>query len=464
MSIGYISFSKHGHSFSHQVTFLVIRYLYPVNFSRMSPLLLITAVVSLLAGAGMAWLVVNSRKTVSDKLLAAALAEKTMLEASYKITLAELQKALNEIATLNAQLHYKDEKLELQKQEVENIGNKFENQFKLLANNILEEKAQKFTEQQETNLKTILEPLRQNIQTFKQEFETRYTDETKERSSLQGQIKAMMELNKTLSDQANSLTQALRGQVKQQGNWGEMILESILEYCGLQKNIQYFVQQSSQNAEGKTIQPDVIVKYPDERAIVIDSKVSLVHYESFSNAANIEEQQQWSNLLVKSLKAHIDGLSGKSYHDVKHALDFVIMFVPLEAAYITAMQADTALWQYAYNKRILLISPTNLVAAMKLVSDMWQRDAINRDAHRIAEKAGKLYEKLVGFVDNFERVGQQLEKANSTWNDAYKQLSKGKGNIISKAEEIKGLKANTQKSLPQSLVDEAMAENGNDEE
>ncbi len=428
-------------------------------------LIIITAVIALLSGAGITWLVAGSKKAVADKLLVAALADKQKLEEERMSLQAELRETVARLSALSEQLRHKDEQLQLQKQETQNLGHTLETQFKVLANTILEEKAQKFTEQQEAGLKIILEPLKQNIQSFKQEFETRYNDETKERVSLREQIKYMMDLNKTLSEQANSLTQALRGQVKQQGNWGEMILETILEHCGLQKNLHYFIQQSSQNAEGKTIQPDVIVKYPDERMVVIDSKVSLVHYEQFSNAATAEEQQQWCNLLLKSLKAHVDGLSSKAYHDVKDALDFVIMFVPLEAAYITAMQADTSLWQYAYAKRILLISPTNLVAAMKLINDMWQRDAVNRDAHLIADKAGKLYDKLVGFVDNFERVGQQLEKAHAVWGDAYKQLSKGRGNIVMQAEHIKRLKANTKKELPSSLVDEAMIEDGiNNEE
>jgi len=422
--------------------------------------LFITAIISLCAGGGIAWAIANSRKAVAEKLLQSAIAEKQKQEAEQKILQAELRSTLADVAKLSEQIRHKDQLLATQKQEMNELGNKLEVQFKLLANSILEEKAQKFNEQHEAGLKNILEPLKQNLQTFKQEFETRYNDETKERSSLQGQIKAMMELNKNLSEQANSLTQALRGQVKQQGNWGEMILESILEHCGLQKNLQYFVQQSTVNDEGKTIQPDVIVKYPDERIIVIDSKVSLVHFENYSNATTPEEQQQWSNLLLKSLRSHIDGLSAKQYHDVKGALDFVIMFIPLEAAYITAMQADTSLWQYAYNKRILLISPTNLIAAMKLINDMWQRDAINREAHLIAERAGKLYDKLAGFVENFEKAGRQLDSARATFDDAYKQLSKGKNNIVLQAEGMKKLAVGSKKSLPQTLVDDALTEGG----
>lgn len=403
---------------------------------------------------------VQTASAVADKMLAGAFADKQQLQNTNAALQMQLQQSIAELAKLRAELLFKTEKLAEQQQQIEGIGAKFEAQFRVLAGTILEEKSRSFTEQQDVHLKNILEPLRQNIQNFKQEFETRYNDEVKERVSLREQIRLMIDLNRTLSDQANNLTNALRGQVKQQGNWGEMILESILEYAGLQKNVQYFVQQASQNADGRTIQPDVIVKYPDSRAIVIDAKVSLTAYERYCTANTTDEQQECTKAMLLSLKAHIDGLSVKAYHDVKDALDFVMMFVPVEPAYVIAMQADTNLWQYAYSKRILLLSPTNLITAMKLVSDMWQRDAVNRDAYKIADKAGKLYDKLVGFVENFERVGQQLDKAQAIYTDAYKQLSKGRGNLISQAEQMKAYKANTNKSLPVTLTEEALIEDG----
>jgi len=371
-----------------------------------------------------------------------------------------LVKHAMEITSLRSELDHKQEKLELQKREIENIGERFEAQFKVLANSILEDKAQRFSEQQENNLKAILEPLKDHIKTFKTDYEVKQNKESEERISLREQIKQMMELNKKLSDQANNLTQALRGNVKQQGNWGEMILEGILQYAGLQKGVQYFLQEQSRNGEGNIIQPDVIVRYPDSRAIVIDSKVSLVHYESFCKAETSDEQSICLHSMVRSIKNHIDGLRSKSYSDVSDALDFVMMFVPVEAAYITAMQGDASLWQYAYDRKILLISPTNLIAAMKLVSDMWQRDSINREAHLIADKAGKLYDKLVLFVEDFEKVGTQLNRAQDTWQEAFKKLSKGRGNVISQAEQMKSYQAKTGKALPAALVEEALIQDG----
>jgi DNA recombination protein RmuC len=272
-----------------------------------------------------------------------------------------------------------------------------------------------------------------------------------------------MTLNQTLSEQANNLTQAFRGSVKHQGNWGEMILESILEYTGMQKDIHYFVQHRTTNDEGDSIQPDVLVKYPDSRTIVIDSKVSLIHYENFYKSTEPVVQQQQLALLVRSIKAHIDGLSGKSYQDVTNSLDFVMMFIPVEAAYITAMQTDPALWQYAYKKRIILISPTNIITAMKLVNDMWQKDSIDRNAKAIAERAGKLYDKLASFVEEFERVGAHLERATTAFQDSKKKMTTGKGNLVSQAHHMKHMKINSKKTLPAAIIDEALLEDEEDE-
>ena len=352
------------------------------------------------------------------------------------------------------------ERLDTQKSDLEQIGQGFQKEFQLLAGTILDEKAKSFNDLQEKSLKTILDPLKINIREFKEEFESKLNHEAREKGSLSEQIKQMMSLNKNLSDQADNLTKALSNNVKQQGDWGEEILESILQYTGLQKDIQYFVQQSSKNDEGDTIRPDVIVKYPDGRALVIDSKVSLVHFTRYCAEETAEDQAFQLGLLLNSFKQHITGLSAKNYHDVTDALDLVMMFIPNEAAYISAMQADTSLWQFAYSKRVVLLSPTNLIPAMKLVADMWQKDAVNRNAMEIAEKAGKLYDKLAGFIDNFEKIGGQLDKAHETWHDARKQLYKGRGNVLSQAEQMKKLSIKTARQLPASLIDEALFEDG----
>lgn len=359
--------------------------------------------------------------------------------------LRESEGSLQRTREENRQIHIR---LQEQQQSLEQVGKKFESEFQVLAQRILDEKTKLFTQSQESNLGQLLNPLRDQLKTFKEEFESRYKHESNERISLREQIRHMLDLNQTLSAQAENLTRALTNNVKSQGDWGESILESILQYAGLQKDLHYFVQESSQNEAGDTIRPDVIIKYPDGRALVVDSKVSLLHYTRLIAADDEAERKTQEALLLQSFRQHADGLSRKNYQSVADALDFVLMFVPVESAYIQAMQADTTLWQFAYQKRVLLISPTNLVPAMKLVADLWQRDGISRHATAIAERAGKLYDKLVGFVDNFDRVGSQLEKATETWRDAQKQLVQGRGNLISQAEKMREMHIKTQKKLP----------------
>ncbi len=445
---------------------------------------ILLVLVGIAAGSVITWLLrklVFEKNYVSkqvletvEKQLNAILLEKGRLEERFQLlaeaeqqtksTLAQvtenLEKANNSLAKQQAMNESLQEKLDTQKQELEQIGLKFEKEFQLLAGKILEEKTTRFNQLQETSLRTILDPLKNNIKEFKEEFESKLNNEAKEKGSLSQQIKQMMELNQNLSTQADNLTKALSNNVKQQGDWGEEILESILQYTGLQKDMQYFVQESAKNEDGDTIRPDVIVKYPDGRSLVIDSKVSLLHYTRFCAAETPEEQELHKNQLLESIKKHIKGLDSRNYQSVTDALDLIMMFVPNESAYITAMQTDTGLWQYAYTKRVVLISPTNLVPAMKLVADMWQRDAINQNAVEIAEKAGKLYDKLAGFIDNFEKIGGQLDKAHETWQEAQKQLYKGRGNLLSQAEQMKKLQVKTSKQLSATLTEKALLEDG----
>ena len=365
---------------------------------------------------------------------------------------------------LRAELRYKDEQLQTQQQQLEQIGNKFENSFAVLAQNILEEKTKVFQSQQENSLNNLLNPLKENIKTFKEEFEARYKTESDDRISLREQIKHMMELNQTLSTQANNLTNALRGQVKQQGNWGEMILESILEYADLQKDLHYFVQHRTTGEEGNALLPDVVIKYPDGRSLVIDSKVSLLHYDQYTNSTDTAAQHDALGQLLNSVYKHIDVLSSKKYQDAVNALDFVMMFVPVEGAYITIMQADRQIWQYAYKKRVLLISPTNLIAAMKLVYDLWKREGINQNAQEVAEKAVKIYEKLAAFVEDFQRIGTHLQKAADVFHDAEKKLQTGKGNVISQASQMKQKLHHNKpiRNLPDEWVEQALSQDETD--
>ena len=403
----------------------------------------------------------NSTKTagITELLTTIRMAQNKALE-----EIVELKRILFAAEKMNHQyqveIRYKEEQLATQKQQLLNIGKQFEDQFKILAQNILEEKTVSFNSLQEKSLSDLLNPLKENIETFKSAFESKYKTESDDRISLREQIKQMLELNNTLSTQANNLTNALRGQVKQQGNWGEMILESILEYADLQKGIHYFVQQRLDGEEGNLLLPDIIVRYPDDRCMIIDSKVSLLHYEQYCSATEEAEQKVAQALLLQSVYRHIDGLSGKKYQDAAGALDFVLLFVPVEGAYITIMQTERQLWQYAYKKRVLLMSPTNLIAAMKLVYDLWKREGISQNAQEIAGKAVKIYEKLAAFVEDFEKVGAQLDKASGTFKDAQKKLHTGRGNVLSQAAQMKQKVHHSKpiRELPAHLVDLALSE------
>ncbi len=347
---------------------------------------------------------------------------------------------------------YLKEMLDKQKQEVEEIGQKFTSEFKVLANTILEDKSKRFTEMNQTNIEKLLKPLGDNISQFQRKVEEVYDRESKERFSLGKEVEKLVLLNQKISEEANNLTNALKGQVKQQGNWGEMILESILEKSGLSKGREYFVQESLKDEEGKRLQPDVIIAYPDNRKVIIDSKVSLVAYERYCSASNPEEQEKALAEHLRSVRSHVDILSSKSYQDLVGSLDFVMMFVPIEPAFILAMQSGFDIWSYAYNRRVLLISPTNLIAALKLIYDLWQREHQNRHALEIAERGGQLYDKFVGLAESLSSVGDNLAKTQKSFDGALGQLTTGKGNLVSQVQKLKELGAKAKKSIPNELL------------
>lgn len=440
-------------------------------------------IIALLVGFLVAWLIKNNQTEVKSlqeqlRLYSNDLSAKnTKLEDETKnvkelkdqlenarMELKEETRLKQELKNLNtdleARLKYKNEQLVTQKTELDDIGKKFESQFKVLAQNILNEKTEVFDKYQSKSLNDILKPLKDNIDTFKKEIGTRYDQENSERISLKEQIKIITDTNQLLAEQAMNLTNALRGQVKQQGNWGEMILESILEYSGLKKDLHYFVQERLTDIDGKVFLPDIIVKYPDGRSIIIDSKVSLLDYESYCTCDEVEEQEKCLQRLIHSINNHINSLSNKEYQQKIEALDFVMLFIPVEGAYITAMQNDMDIWRRAYIKKVLLISPTNLIPAMKLVYDLWKKDDINKDAQLIAGKAVRIYEKLAAFVEEFEKVGTHLEKAAASFSDAEKKLHTGRGNLISQASQLKQmLKHDTPtRELPAFITEQAEIE------
>jgi len=361
----------------------------------------------------------------------------------------------------NKQLRHQ---LDTQVEEVEKLHTQSKEQFENLANKIFEEKSTKFSQTTQTNLKLILDPFQEKIQELKSKVSESYDKESKERFSLGEKVKELAELNQQISQDAKNLTRALKGESKTQGNWGEMILESILEKSGLVKGREYFMEYQLTDQDhkalfsefsGKKMRPDAVVKYPDDRSVIIDSKVSLTAYTALIDEADPERIQEHLKLHLASMKTHIAQLSQKAYDDYGKSLDFVMMFVPNEAAYIAAMQHDSTLWNYAYDRRILLLSPNNLITSLKLIADLWKRDYQNRNAIEIADRGAKLYDKFVLFVENLEKVGKNIDAAQSSYSDAYKQLHSGRDNLVAQTQKMKLLGVKSKKELPATLIEQS---------
>ena len=369
----------------------------------------------------------------------------------------ELNHTYQKLATSDADNKFLQEKLETQKLEVEKLGNKFNLEFKNIANEILETKTARFTELNKINLNSILEPLGKNIAEFKSKVEEVYIKEAQERFSLGREVTKLAELNKIISDEARNLTKALKGEAKTQGRWGEMILESILERSGLVKNREYFMEHELMDSDGialrsdlenKKMRPDAVIKYPDNRNVIIDSKVSLNAFTRLIAAVDIDEQKLELSAHIAAIKSHIISLSAKGYDDYDKSLDFVMLFVPSEPAYIAALQGDPDLWNFAYDKRILLLSPTNLITSLKLIVDLWKREYQNQNALEIAERGAKLYDKFYAFVSNLKDVGGHLDKAQVKYGEAFKQLYTGNDNLVLQATKLKELGLKTKKNIP----------------
>jgi len=361
-----------------------------------------------------------------------------------------------ELKEKESDLKHLHERLQEHKKEVDELQQRFKTEFKNLANEILEEKTGKFTEQNKINLDTILKPLQEKIKDFEKKVEDTHKKDIADRASIQERIKHLIETSNQISDDARNLTKALKGESKTQGGWGELILENILERSGLVKDREYFVQQSFKDEAGNRYQPDVIVKYPGNRSVVIDSKVSLTAYEKYVSATDEAYREKALNEHLVSIKNHIRQLSEKNYQDLYQlkSLDFVMMFMPVEPAYLVAIQKEPDLWNFAYEKRILLISPTNLIAALKMIASMWLQEYQSQNVMEIARQSGALYDKFVGLIDDLQDIGNKLESTRKAYDNAMNKISTGKGNLISRAQKIKELGAKTKKEIPQELFDD----------
>jgi DNA recombination protein RmuC len=328
-------------------------------------------------------------------------------------------------------------------------------QFKNLANDILDDKTRRFTEQNALSLDALLKPLQTKLTEFKEQVSTSYANESRERFALKSEIERLSALNVKMSDETRSLTQALKGDSKVQGNWGELVLESILESSGLRKGEEYLVQDSHTQVDGSRLQPDIVVRLPEGRHLVVDSKVSITAYARHAESADADTAQIELNAHIQSLRQHIQGLSSKNYSSLYGvgSVDFVLMFIPIEPAFLLALKSAPNLYQEALAKNIVLVCPSTLMATLRTVAHLWRQDHQNKNALEIARQCGALYDKFVGFVDDMEKLGQRIDQAQTSYHDAFSKLKTGKGNLIRTAEKVRELGVKPSKTLPTSLLD-----------
>ena len=346
-------------------------------------------------------------------------------------------------------------KLNSQKIELEALNKKFTTEFENIANRLFEKSSEKINKQGSEQLDQILKPFKDRLTELKTQISNTYDKDTQQRIRLHEQVKQLFDLNQQISTDAKNLTNALKSNSKIQGDWGEEILENILQQSGLRKEFEYDVQSSFTDKDGKILRPDMIVHYPDNRDIIIDAKVSLTDYERYISAENKVDKETALKAHLHSIKQHIKELSEKNYQDLYQieTLDFVMMFVPIEGAYYIAIEEDRTLWQYAYEKKIVLINPTNLITALKMISNMWQQDYQNKNVMEIARQSGGLYDSFVLLLDDFSKMEKKMGETQELFVNVQKRISTGKGNLIGRVEKIKKLGAKTKKSLPEKYTD-----------
>lgn len=364
----------------------------------------------------------------------------------------ELIAEMNVAITENENLQ---EKLETQKTEISELKTQFQKEFELLANKILKQNAEEFSKTNSEKISHLLNPLKEKLDGFEKQIQTKYDAQLKDTESLKTQIESLVNLNTKLSLEAENLTKALKGDSKKQGNWGEFILERILEMSGLRKGEEYFTQYSDENNEGKRIQPDVVIQLPEEKHIIIDSKVSLTDYERYISSITDEDQTLFLKAHLNSVRNHIKGLSEKNYQTSKNLTtpDFVLLFIPIESSFSLAISNDAELFNFAWDKKIVLVSPATLLATLRTIANIWKQERQNKNALVIADQAGKLYDKFVGFVEDLTKIEKGLNSANKAYDEAINKLQTGRGNLINRVENLRTLGAKANKQLPEEFSD-----------
>lgn len=373
---------------------------------------------------------------------------------------ADLEQKNSDLIAENAQLknafQNMEQKLKEQKDEMTNLQEKFTTEFSLIANKLLKQNATDFAQANEKRLSEILTPLKDNIKQFEKKVDDTYEKELKDRTSLIEQIKSLEKLNLQMSEEAQNLTKALKGDNKAQGNWGELILEKVLESSGLVKDVEYATQYSTITDEGNRVQPDVIINLPEDKHIIVDSKVSLVAYQNYINAENDAERDVHLKNHVLSVKTHIKGLSEKHYVTAKgiDTPDFVLLFMPIESSFGLAMKADNELYQYAWDRKVVIVTPSTLLATLRTVASLWKQEKQTANAIEIARQAGALHDKFVGFLEDMEKIKRGIDSSSDAYEKAFNKLKSGRGNLIDATKKLENLGAKTKKQYPDSYLPE----------
>ncbi len=399
----------------------------------------------------------RTRLGVEEARAAQLLTDRSRLEQQLQQEQQQLIRLSEEKSALEARQNYQDEKLARQQQEMDQIREKFTLEFKNIANELLESRSKTFSTQNQQQLELLLSPLRERLKEFESKVDSTHKESLEKHASLFNELRNLRELNQNMSEEARNLTRALKGESKTQGNWGELILERILERSGLSRDAEYRVQESLQTDEGRRVQPDVTILLPGERFLVIDSKVSLTDYERFVSAEDEAEKLAALKRHVLSMRAHIKGLSEKKYEHLHGAgsPDFVLMFVPLESAFHAALQQDADLFGDAFDKNIVLVSTSTLLATLRTIASLWRTEKQNQNAQEIARQAANMYDKFVDFSNDLIKVGVQLDGTQKTYAEAMKKLTEGKDNLVRKTERLKELGAKGSKQIDSRLLDRA---------